>query len=136
MSKLRNEIEYQKNITADELKAVRKIQDIYITNLRCLGYDPKIGIIKKAIKDSRKTITLFKKINYDFLFDERMLTKYINKVEDKAHKSNFVYFNYEDVMMRIHGNLRQIGYGICVDHNINIHHCERCHERLGLVSEL
>tara|TARA_R110000751_G_scaffold181105_1_gene287400 strand:+ start:172 stop:582 length:411 start_codon:yes stop_codon:yes gene_type:complete len=136
VSKLKNYLENQKNITADELVAVREIQDIYMTNLRCLGYNPKIGIIKKSIKDSRKTVALFNKINFDFLFDDGMLTKYIDKFEDKAIKSNFIYFDYEDVMIRIHGNLREIGYGICVDHNINIHHCERCHERLGLDSEL
>ena len=51
-------------------------------------------------------------------------------------KSDYRHFDYEWVMCSIHENLRSIGYGICVDHNINIHYCERCHERLGLDKEL
>ena len=31
------------------------------------------------------------------------------------------------------GNLREIGYDVCIDHNINIHHCDKCHELFNLV---
>ena len=137
-----NVLENQKKIKPDELIVVREIQDIYMTNLRCLGYNPKRAIVKKTIKDSRKTVYLFNQINQDFLscesflFDDEMLTKRIDKFEDAAIKSDYRHFDYEWVMCSIHENLRSIGYGICVDHNINIHYCERCHERLGLDKEL
>jgi len=137
-----NVLENQKKIKPDELIPIKEIQDIYMTNLRCLGYNAKRAIVKKTIKDSRKTVYLFNQINQDFLlcesflFDDEILTKRIDKFEDAAIKSDYNYFDYEWVMCAIHENLRSIGYGICVDHNINIHHCERCHDRLGLDSEL
>jgi len=136
VSKLKNYLENQKNITADELVAVREIQDIYMTNLRCLGYNAKRAIVKKTIKDSRKTVYLFNEIKDDFFYDKKSLDTIINKFEDDCYKSDFGYFDYEAVMIEIHGNLKEIGYGICIDHNINIHHCSRCHERLGLDKEL
>ena len=41
--------------------------------------------------------------------------------------------DYESIMIRIHQNLRDIGYDVCLDHNINLHYCDKCHEVFNLV---
>jgi len=121
-------------LTDEELKIVRKIQTIYLTNLRIYGDNVKNGLIKRVIKDSQKARDLFNKIDYDFLFDDNQFNKVINRFEDKTMKfSDRRFTEYEDIMIRIHGNLREIGYDVCIDHNINIHHCDKCHELFNLV---
>jgi len=121
-------------LTDEELKTVRKIQTIYLTNLRIYGDNVKSGLIKRVVKDSQKARDLFNKIDYDFLFDDDQFNKVINRFEDKTMSyTDHPFTEYEDVMIRIHGNLREIGYDVCIDHNINIHYCEKCHELFNLV---
>ena len=38
-------------LTDEELKIVRKIQTIYLTNLRIYGDNVKSGLIKRVVKD-------------------------------------------------------------------------------------
>lgn len=121
-------------LSETELKTVGKIQTIYLTNLRIYGDNVKNGLIKTVIKDSRKARDLFNLIDYDFLFDDDQFNKVINKFEDQVIKyADHRVADYEAIMIRIHGNLREIGFDVCIDHNINLHHCEKCHELFNLV---
>jgi hypothetical protein len=124
---------YQKT---NDLKTIRKIQELYTKNLN--AYRPQIRDpqIKQVIKNSYKIADLFKKIEVDGDdFASSWVKEQTEMLENKFYKSSYRDFGveYEAVQVAIHSELRAIGnFHECLDHKINLHYCSKCKEKFGV----
>lgn len=117
-----------KYLKTSDIKVIRKIHELYTRNLIAYRDTLTHGHKKQIIKNCFKISKLFESIeDPEDDFVSTWVKNETESLEKELEKSSYSFATiYEGVQVAIHSSLRDIGFGNCLDHKINIHYCEEC----------
>jgi len=123
-----------KYLRTKDLEVIRKIHELYTRNLIAYRETLTHGHKKQVIKNCFKIADLVKSIEDpkdDFV--SGWIKKETESLEQEMITTHYSFGTiYEGVQVAIHSSMRDIGFGECLDHKINIHYCESCKEKFNV----
>ena len=126
-----------KYLKTSDLEVIREIQELYTRNL--IAYRETITHAHKqqVIKNCYKISKLFHSIeDPDDDFVSIWVKNETESLESALEKSSYKFGTlYEGVQVAIHSSLRDIGFGNCLDHKINVHYCKQCKKKFNVDEE-